>query len=94
MKKAEQLMGILCVVLAFVPFGVAAVSIAMDVGLSHLKGLLTIDLPAFLWLGLTCLHYRRTRTKRAAWLFALFPIAFVQTVFHACIWISSMHPAK
>ncbi len=94
MKKGEHLIGLLCVVLAFVPFVVAAIYIALDVGLSHLKGWLIIGLPAFLWLGLTCLHYKRTSTKRAAWLFALFPIAFVQTVFHAYIWISNRYPSK
>ena len=50
-----------------------------------------VNLTAFLWLGLTVFHDRRTRTKNAAWLFALFPIAFAEPVLLICLWFS-VHP--
>jgi hypothetical protein len=52
----------------------------------------TVDAPAFLWLGLTCFYYRHATSKSAAWLFALFPIAFAETMMHAFVWFLSTHP--
>jgi hypothetical protein len=65
--------------------------IKLDVGVPVWKWLLTIDLPAFLWLGMTLLHYRHSRTKGTAWLFALFPVAFLEPALGAVLWISSLH---
>jgi hypothetical protein len=80
------------VILAFIPGLVAVVYIALGVGISNWQAFLTVDAPAFLWLGLTCFYYRHARSKSAAWLFALFPIAFAETIMHAFVWFSSTHP--
>lgn len=89
-----RLVAILCVVLAFVPGLIAVIYIALGVGVSAWEWLFTIDLPAFLWLGLTLVHYRHNRTKSAARLFALFPVAFFEPALDACLWISSTHCGK
>ena len=78
-----------CVASAFVPLLITAWDIHADVELSEWGILFNlVNLTAFLWLGLTIFHYRRTRTQSAAWLFALFPIAFVEPVLLLCLWIS------
>jgi len=87
----QRLVAILCVVLAFIPVLIAVLYIALGVGISNWQAFLTIDVPAFLWLGLTCYYYRQAKTKSAAWLFALFPIAFAETAMHAFLWFSSTH---
>jgi len=79
----------LCVASAFVPLLITAWGIHMDVELSERQMLFnSINLTAFIWLGLTIFHYRRTRTKNDTWLFALFPIAFAEPVLLFCLWFS------
>ena len=90
----QRLVAILCVVLAFIPGLISAVYIALGVGVSNWQGILTVDAPAFLWLGVTCYYYRHAKSKNAAWLFALFPIAFAETVMHAFLWFSSTQPPR
>jgi len=53
-----------------------------------------INLTALFWLGFTVFHYRRTRTKNATWLFALFPIAFAEPVLLFCLWFSTRFSSK
>ncbi|HLZ51230.1 MAG TPA: hypothetical protein VKP61_10780 [Candidatus Acidoferrum sp.] len=79
----------LCAVSAFFPLLITALGIHADMELSE-RGMLfnPINLAAFLWLGLTVLYYRHIRTKSAAWLFALFPIAFAEPVLLFCLWCS------
>jgi hypothetical protein len=80
---------------AFVPLLITAWDIHEDVELSGWQMLFNlINLTAFLWLGLTIFHYRRTRTRGAAWLFALFPIAFVEPVLLLCLEISVRFSSK
>lgn len=79
--------------LAFLPCALTVVYIHFDIGSSHVL-FNPIDLAAFLWLGMTCFHYRNTRTKGAAWLFAMFPVAFVEPVLLACLWISETYFRK
>ena len=82
----------LCIASAFVPLLIAAWDIHRDVAYSNCQMLFNfVNLTAFLWLGLTVFLYRRTRTKSAAWLFALFPIAFAEPVLLICLWFS-VHP--
>lgn len=79
----------LCVASAFFPLLIAAWDIHRDVAYSEWQMLFNlVNLTAFLWLGLTVFHYRRTRTRNAAWLFALFPIAFAEPVLLFCLWYS------
>lgn len=79
----------LCVASAFFPLLIAAWDIHRDVAYSEWQMLFNlVNLAAFLWLGLTVFHYRRTRTRNAAWLFALFPIAFAEPVLLFCLWYS------
>ena len=85
----------LCVASAFVPLLITAWDIHADVALSQWQVFFnSINLTAFLWLGLTISHYRRTRTRSAAWLFALFPIAFTEPVLLLCLWISVRFSSK
>jgi hypothetical protein len=65
------------------------VIIALDVVLLNWVLVLTINLPPFLWLGITLAHHWRTRTTSTAWLFALFPIAFFEPALLAYLWLSS-----
>ncbi|MGC1675358.1 MAG: hypothetical protein WA739_24065, partial [Candidatus Acidiferrales bacterium] len=81
----------LCVALAFVPGLISVIIIALDIGLPNWVLVLTVDLPAFLWFGITLIHYRRIRTTSAAWLFALLPIAFFEPGLLAYLWFSSLH---
>ena len=84
-----------CVALAFVPLLITAWDIHRDVEYSERQMLFNLtNLTAFLWLGLTVFHYRRTRTKNAAWLFALFPIAFAEPVLLFCLWFSVRFSSK
>jgi hypothetical protein len=80
---------------AFFPLLITAWSIPADMELTE-RGILfnRINLAAFLWLGLTVLHYKRTRTISAAWLFALFPIAFAEPVLLFYRWFSVRFPSK
>jgi len=83
----------LCIASAFFPILIAAWNIHRDVAYSDWQILSnSVNLTAFLWLGLTVFHYRRTRTKNAAWLFALFPIAFAEPILLLCLWLSVAHP--
>jgi hypothetical protein len=84
----------LCVALAFVPGLISVIIIALDVVLPNWVSVLTIDLPAFLWFGITLVHHWRTRTTSTAWLFALFPIAFFEPALLAYLWLSSLHSGK
>jgi hypothetical protein len=84
----------LCIVLAFVPDLISVVIIGLDVVLPNWVSVLTIDLPAFLWFGITTVHHWRTRTTSTAWLFALFPIAFFEPALFAYLWLSSLHSGK
>ena len=85
----------LCVTSAFVPLLIAAWDIHRDVAFSEWQMLFNlINLTALLWLLLTVLHYRRTRTKDAAWLFALFPVAFAEPLLLLCLWFSVRFSSK
>jgi len=85
----------LCVALAFVPILITAWDIHGDVAYSESRMLFNlINLTAFIWLGFTVFHYRRTRTRNAAWLFALFPIAFAEPVLLLCLWFSVRFSSK
>jgi TRAP-type mannitol/chloroaromatic compound transport system permease small subunit len=90
----QRLVAILCVIFAFVPGLMAVVYITLGVGVSNWQGFLIIGVPGLIWLGLTCYYYRHAKTKSAARLFALFPIAFAETVMYALLWLSSTHPAS
>jgi hypothetical protein len=80
---------------AFLPLLITAWYIHADIELTEWGMLFnSINLTAFLWLGLTIFYYRRTRTKDAAWLFALFPIAFAEPVLLLCLWASVRFSAK
>jgi hypothetical protein len=91
-KDRHNLMAILCVVLAFLPCLIAAIYIHAGIEISSWFN--AVDLSALLWLGVTCLHYWRTRTRNSAWLLALFPIAFAEPVLHAYLQISSTYSGK
>jgi len=92
-ENKQNRMLALCVFLAFVPCAIAAIYIKADIEIASWQAFVNpIDLSALLWLGVTFFYYRSTRTKRAAWLFALFPIAFAEPVLLACLWFSSSHP--
>lgn len=54
----------------------ASLNLSARVGEALFFGLVGALIPA-LWLGLTIAYYRRVRTKKSKWLFALAPIAFV-----------------
>jgi len=83
----------LCVALAFVPGTIAVVYIHFDLGTSRVL-FNPITLAALFWLIVTSLHYRHTRTRSAAWIFALFPIAFTEPFLLLCLWISVKYFSK
>ena len=92
-KSKQNWMVVLCAFLAFVPCAITAFYIKADIEIASWQAFLNpIDLSALLWLGLTYVFYRRTRTRRVAWLFALFPFAFVEPALLACLWFSSTYP--
>jgi hypothetical protein len=93
-ENRRRLVAILCVVLAFIPGLISVIYIALDVRVPNWEVVLFVDVPAFLWLGLTFFYYRQTRTRSAAWLFALFPIAFAEPVMLAFLWLSCTHPPR
>lgn len=84
-----------CAASAFFPLLITAWSMPADMELTE-RGILfnRINLAAYLWLGLTVLHHERTRTKSAAWLFELFPIAFGELVLLFCLWFSVRFSSK
>ena len=85
----------LCVALAFVPILITAWDLHRDVAYSEWRMLFNlINLTAFIWLGFTVFHYRRTRTTNAAWLFALFPIAFGEPLLLLFLWFSIRFSSK
>jgi hypothetical protein len=83
----------LCVALAFVPGAISVVYIHFDLGSSHVL-LNPITLAAFFWLGMTYLHFRHAKTRSAAWIFALFPVAFAEPILFLCLWISVKYSTK
>jgi hypothetical protein len=92
-KYRPKITPALCVALAFLPGAITVVYICLDIDASHFL-LNPIDLAAFVWLGATYLHYRNTRTTGAAWLFALFPVAFVEPALLVSLWISGTYFQK
>jgi hypothetical protein len=87
--SASKLRASFCIALAFVPLLITAWDIHRDVAYSQRQMLFNlINLTAFLWLGLTVFHYPRTRTRSAAWLFALFPVVFAEPILLFCLWFS------
>ncbi len=46
-----------------------------------------VTVAAYVWLVLTASYYRRTRSSRAKWLFALFPIAFAVPFWFVLFWL-------
>ena len=92
LKDKQTRMVTLCVVLAFVPCIISAIYIQADIAFSSLLN--PVDLSALLWLGMTCLHFWRTRTRSAALLFALFPIAFVEPALLVFLKFSATVPGK
>jgi hypothetical protein len=93
-ENRRRLVGIMCVILAFIPGLMNVVLIALDARVPNWEMVLLVDVPAFLWLGLTFFYYRHTRTRSAAWLFALFPIAFAVPVMLVFLWLSSTPSPK
>ena len=91
-KDRQNLGAVLCVVLAFLPCLITAIYIHAGIEISSWFN--PVDLSALLWLGVTCIHCWRTRTRNSAWLFALFPIAFTEPVLHACLQISTTYSGK
>jgi hypothetical protein len=84
-----------CIASAFVPLAITAWYIHADIELSGWGMLFNpINLTAFLWLGLTYFHYSKERTKAAAWIFALFPIAFAEPLLLLSLWISVKYSPK
>jgi hypothetical protein len=78
-----------CIATAFLPLAITAWGIHTGMELNQWAMLFNpINAAAFLWLGLAYFHYRRTRTKAAAWIFALFPIAFAEPFLLLSLWIS------
>jgi peptidoglycan/LPS O-acetylase OafA/YrhL len=91
--KRPNLIATLCVASAFVPGAIAVVYILFGLDISHVL-FNPITLAAFFWLGMTYLHYRQTRTRSAAWIFALFPVAFAEPFLLLCLWISVKYSTK
>ena len=98
-KTGAKLTPGLCVATAFLPlaitvFGIYADTVwgihADDISSGWGVFLNPINLAAYFWLGITCVYYRRTRTRSAAWLFALFPIAFAEPALMLSLWISAI----
>ena len=98
-KVGTRLSPGICVATAFLPLAVTAFGIYVDTvwgihadDISTLWGMFLnpINLAAYFWLGITCVYYWRTRTRSAAWLFALFPIAFAEPALLLSLWISSI----
>ncbi len=89
MKTKPNLIAALCVAFAFVPLVITAFYIHADIKLAGWSVLFNpINFAAFLWVGMTYLHYRHTKTKGAAWIFALFPVAFAESLVLLWLWIS------
>jgi hypothetical protein len=93
LKDRQDVMDAVCAILAFFPWLVNAICIHADIaiGMGWQAFVNPISLSALLWLSVTYFHYRSTRTNRAAWLFALFPVAFSAPGFFVYLWISSTH---
>ena len=93
MEKRPNPVATLCVALAFVPGIIAVVYIHFDIDTSRVF-FNPITLSALFWLIVTSLHYRHTRTRSAAWIFALFPVAFVEPFLLLSLWISVKYFSK
>jgi hypothetical protein len=94
-KDRQDAMDAVCACLAFLPWLVNAIYIHADIasGPGWQSAFINpISVSALLWLFVTYLHYRRTRTKRAAWLFALFPVAFAAPGLIIYLWFSASYP--
>ena len=97
-KAGTKLSPGLCVATAFLPLAITVLGIyadsvwgihADDISSGWGIFLNPVNLAAYFWLGITCGYYRRTRTRSAAWLFALFLIAFAEPALMLSLWISS-----
>jgi len=88
----------ICVALAFLPLAITVRGIyaesAIDVSTGWGVLFNPITLAALFWLGATSAYYWRTRSKKAAWIFALFPIAFAEPVIIFCVWAWAQHSSK
>jgi hypothetical protein len=88
----------ICVALAFLPLAITVRGIYGEstIDLSTGWGVLfnPITLAALFWLGATSVYYRRTRSKRAAWIFGLFPLAFAEPALIVYVWMWTQHPLK
>ena len=93
MQNRPNPFALLCVALAFVPGAIAVVYIHFDLDSSHVL-FNPITLAASFWLGMTYLNYRYTRTRSAAWIFVLFPVAFAEPILFFCLWISVKYFTK
>jgi hypothetical protein len=94
-KANPKLLTALCVGFAFVPLLITAVYIYLDIELSSWSMLFNpINFAAFLWVGMTYLHYRHTKTKGAAWIFALFPVAFAEPFLLLSLYVSVKYLSK
>jgi hypothetical protein len=93
LKDRQDVMDAVCAILAFLPWLVNAICIHLDfaIEMGWQAFVNPISLSALLWLSVTYFHYRRTRTNRSAWLFALFPVAFAAPGLLVYLWISSTH---
>jgi hypothetical protein len=90
LKDRQDMMDAVCAILAFLPWLLDAIythaPIATDIGWQSFIN--PISLSALLWLFVTYLNYRRSRTRRSAWLFAFFPVAFAAPGLLIYLWFS------
>jgi hypothetical protein len=77
----------LSVALAFVPGLITLIIFATGARILSSTASIIVNLAAFLWLGVTIVHYRRERTLSAAKLFAFLMIVLPGPVVLSYIWL-------
>jgi hypothetical protein len=87
MEAKQKSWAMLSVGLAFLPLVIGVILIEANASLIGGALFNPVSIAAYTWLAITIANYKRSRTKAAAWLFALFPIAFGFPFLFVLFWL-------
>ena len=86
MKTLNSWLLIVALILACIPWALVELSARVSIGPYD-------DVPlvgGFVWLIVAAVYYRRVKTKRALWIFALAPIAFGPLIFLLLLYMGAV----
>jgi hypothetical protein len=87
MSVSNRALLVACICCAFLPLLLFWLFLRLDLPLFGGPLFNPMNLAACLWLLVTIVNYRCTRTRTAKWLFVLFPVAFLPTAIGFLFWV-------